>query len=36
MSALLGVVIAELIRKHPTDDEWVEGVFQLLWPAFAA
>lgn len=36
MSALLGVVIAEVIRKHQTDDEWVEGVFTLLWPAFAA
>lgn len=36
MSALLGVVIAELIRQHPTDEEWVEAVFRLLWPAFAA
>jgi AcrR family transcriptional regulator len=36
MSALLGVVIAEVIRKHQTDDEWVEAVFRLLWPAFAA
>lgn len=36
MSALLGVVVAEVIRKHQTDDQWVEAVFTLLWPAFAA
>ena len=36
MSALLGVVVAEVIRKHQTDDQWVEAVFQLLWPAFQA
>lgn len=36
MSILLGVVIAELIRGRPTDDDWVDSVLALLWPAFAA
>ncbi len=36
MSVLLGVVVAELIRGRPTDDEWVDSVLALLWPAFAA
>lgn len=36
MSILLGVVVAELIRGRSTDDEWVESVLALLWPAFAA
>lgn len=36
ISALLGIVVAEVIRKHPTDDAWVEAAFTLLWPAFAA
>lgn len=36
MSILLGVVVAEVIRGRPTDDEWVESVLALLWPAFAA
>jgi AcrR family transcriptional regulator len=34
MSMLLGTVIAELIRGRRTDDEWVESVLQLIWPAF--
>ena len=36
MSILLGVVVAELIRGRPTDDDWVDSVLALLWPAFAA
>lgn len=36
MSMLLGVVIAELIRGRKTDDEWVESVLALVWPAFEA
>lgn len=36
MSMLLGVVIAELIRGRQTDDEWVESVLALIWPAFEA
>jgi AcrR family transcriptional regulator len=36
MSVLLGVVVAELIRGRPTDDDWVDSVLGLLWPAFAA
>lgn len=35
ISALLGIVVAEVIRKHPTDDAWVDAAFDLLWPAFA-
>jgi AcrR family transcriptional regulator len=35
MSILLGVVVAELIRGRPTDDDWVDSVLALLWPAFA-
>jgi hypothetical protein len=29
-------VVAELIRGRPTDDDWVDSVLALLWPAFAA
>ncbi|MCU1440667.1 MAG: transcriptional regulator, tetR family [Rhodoglobus sp.] len=36
MSILLGVVVAELIRGRVTDEEWVDSVLALLWPAFAA
>jgi AcrR family transcriptional regulator len=36
ISILLGVVVAELIRGRPTDDDWVDSVLALLWPAFAA
>jgi AcrR family transcriptional regulator len=36
MSILLGVVVAELIRGRPTDEDWVDSVLALLWPAFAA
>ena len=36
ISILLGVVVAELIRGRATDDEWVDSVLALLWPAFAA
>ena len=36
MSVLLGVVVAELIRGRATDDEWVDSVLALLWPAFEA
>lgn len=36
MSILLGVVVAELIRGHVTDDAWVDSVLALLWPAFTA
>lgn len=36
MSILLGVVVAEVIRGRPTDDDWVDSVLALLWPAFAA
>lgn len=35
MSVLLGVVVAELIRGRATDDDWVDSVLALLWPAFA-
>lgn len=35
VSALLGIVVTEVIRKHRTDDEWVEAAFELLWPSFA-
>jgi len=35
MSILLGVVVAELIRGRPTNDDWVDSVLALLWPAFA-
>lgn len=36
MSILLGVVVAELIRGRVTDEEWVDSVLALLWPAFVA
>ena len=36
MSILLGVVVAELIRGRTTDEDWVESVLALLWPAFTA
>jgi AcrR family transcriptional regulator len=36
MSILLGVVVAQLIRGRPTDEEWVDSVLDLIWPAFAA
>ncbi len=36
MSMLLGVVVAELIRGRPTDEDWVDSVLALLWPVFAA
>ncbi|CAN5300442.1 TetR/AcrR family transcriptional regulator C-terminal ligand-binding domain-containing protein [soil metagenome] len=36
ISILLGVVVSELIRGRVTDDEWVDAVLALLWPAFAA
>jgi AcrR family transcriptional regulator len=35
MSILLGVVVAELIRGRVTDENWVDSVLALLWPAFA-
>ncbi|MBX3100094.1 MAG: TetR/AcrR family transcriptional regulator [Salinibacterium sp.] len=36
MSVVLGVVVAELIRGRATEDDWVEAVLALLWPAFEA
>lgn len=36
ISLLLGGVVAEMIRGRPTDDEWVEKVLLLVWPAFDA
>jgi len=36
MSILLGAVVAELIRGRQTDDDWVDAVLALLWPAFRA
>lgn len=35
MSILLGTVVAELIRGRVMDDDWVDSVLALLWPAFA-
>lgn len=35
ISILLGVVVAEIIRNRPTDDEWVDSVLALVWPSFA-
>ena len=35
ISILLGVVVAEIIRNRPTDDEWVGSVLALVWPSFA-
>jgi len=35
ISILLGVVVAEMIRGRPTDDDWVESVIEMLWPALS-